>query len=247
LEEEEEAQKKMKRTRAKRQQEEQEAIYTDPVTMAAPTRPLVLTECGHPVDESYLDTLKTRAQETKNAKGYCCLVCDTVSKGVVRNFALEEALGLGDVSGPAKILAHPPRKLVFVSPGELVYRAMSKYMFDSQIKPLVERVGQRSGESGVCRVGIEIHNRVEDIILWLEFENGRYKTEFVAEFGLEIAVAYSQFDLERTLENVGRPWCYCVCGRLEEDSRAVWVPCDKNAFLAAPRRERGLVFSFQYV
>jgi hypothetical protein len=81
-----------------------EAGYQDPVTLAPPTQPMVLTGCGHTVERSYLSKL------VSPTRAYFCPLCQRPSAEAVRNFALEEALQLANVAGKATVRPRRPRQ-----------------------------------------------------------------------------------------------------------------------------------------
>jgi hypothetical protein len=253
----------MKRTRAQRQQEEAEAgaegeepLYVDPVTMAPPTRPLVLTLCGHPVDQSYLQTLQTRAREQKQQAGYCCLVCDQVSAAAVRNFGLETALGLDNVEGPARHVpaSHDnfPAALAEVPSFQPLmreldnaianardrplrrYAEVSTLVLKKYIIPLVRNGGETQREGYVKFLGDEsdVFPTLEALFEWMDFGEGRYRREWQASHGIRIEV-------ELLLRDKLVP--------LDANGRSTFLGCTREQFNAAPGKERGISFVYELV
>jgi hypothetical protein len=243
---------KMKRTRSTR---DVDALYTDPVTQEAPTRPLVLTQCGHTIDQGYLPTLEQRAKDSKAALGYCCLVCDQVSTSAVRNFALETALQLVDVQGPARFSpATPPRQLAALEhlhaplsaaintardrPWEKYQRVCSALLAHIIIPQITL---DEVGVTPMTDMG-DIFQSASDVLGWLHFENGRYTTEFLASHQLRIRAIPMKVDYKASLEVLG--WWKFVWA---PDCREKWEECTEAEFAAARLTDIGIEFVVEFV
>jgi len=250
----------MKRTRETCEKEEDESpLYMDPVTRTAPVRPLVLTQCGHTIDQSYLDQLEKRAKETKNNnKGYCCLVCDQVSSAVVRNFALEVALKLDNVEGPARIVVPPlvqplhtmeefadlSKELNEAIAGarnrpQERYKDMCKYVLEKEILPLVKRGGFSHCSDAIrCEDMSSMFWNWQNILEWLDYENGRYETEFSESHNLRIHASLYKFDDLLTEKKNGSSCKWFYSRPSPKSDKGWYTPCTREEFKQAPLEER---------
>lgn len=248
----------MKRTRAQRQAE---APYTDPVTGQVPTQPLVLTACGHPVDASYLPTLETRAREQKQLTGYCCPVCDRVSSGAVRNFALEEVLKLEGAGGP--VLRQPapdlaPRPLAQEPEFEAlnndlrdaIERArnrpfrcykMSGLAILGAILPELGKSGGTQGKAGPFSLSYMRWNPTR-FLRWIDFGEGRYRTEFRESHGLELEVVFGVLNEAASWAKQGDSPAWWRSLRREN---YVFDPCTRAVWEATTPEEKRVVW-FDY-
>jgi hypothetical protein len=237
-------------------------LYIDPVTREAPTRPLVLTLCGHSIDQSYLDTLEERARRLKASAGYCCLVCEQVSPAAVRNFALETMLGLVAIEGPARIEPVQSDRLKplcnlpeFAELSKTLGTALTtardhlfaeyqkgcKFIFEC----VVEILNGKYAEDSCWRLSKLTHffPTPTSVVDFLKFGNERYKTEFLESHRFRIRVLLRRYNAELTYKNKGW-WNYYLCS----STTGMWYSnCTDAEFLAAPAEHRGLSISYKLV
>jgi hypothetical protein len=237
-------------------------LYTDPVTREAPTRPLVLTLCGHSADQSYLHTLEERARKLKASNGFCCLVCERVSPAAVRNFALETMLRLTDVEGPVRI--EPVQSIDRLKPlcelpeyAELAkkletalttlrdrpfaeYQKRCKFLFEWVLAILNGTVPINS-----CYLFEKITHifpAPSNVLDFIRFGNGRYKTEFLKSHRLRIKVILRLYDPVSTYQANGW-WAY----HFTSSKKLLWKACTEDEFEAAPASEKAISVLYELV